>query len=243
MSKSEVVHANCIEHMRGMRSDSVGAVITSPPYNMNLRIRNGGYCSRQIVKEISTKYDKYDDNLSMEDYLLFIKSAINECLRVSPLVFFNIQMVTGNKPALFKMLGYFADKIKEVIVWDKVNAQPAIQHGVMNSQYEWILVFDKENAMSRMFKNAAFERGTLPNLWRIKRDKALRRGGPYNGATFPESLVYTILDNFPPAGPVLDPFMGTGTTGIVCKRLGYDFIGIDTNLSYCRMAEDKLDVT
>jgi site-specific DNA-methyltransferase (adenine-specific)/modification methylase len=45
-------------------------VITSPPYNMNLRIRNGQCCSRQIVKEFSSKYAHFDDNLRL---LMFAK--------------------------------------------------------------------------------------------------------------------------------------------------------------------------
>lgn len=46
-------------------------VFTSPPYNMNLRIRNGEYCSRQIVDEFSTKYEGYADNLPIDDYEAF----------------------------------------------------------------------------------------------------------------------------------------------------------------------------
>lgn len=111
---------NCLDRLKEIPDNSVDLVLTSPPYNMNLRIRNGKYCSRQIVKEISTKYKSFDDNLPMDDYFEFNKSVINECLRVSDLVFFNIQMLTGNKPALFRLMGEFSNNIKEMIVWDKM---------------------------------------------------------------------------------------------------------------------------
>ncbi|MCY4562142.1 MAG: hypothetical protein OXC03_07575 [Flavobacteriaceae bacterium] len=45
-------------------SDHVDCVITSPPYNMNLWIRNGQYCSCQMLKEFSTGYNGFADNLT-----------------------------------------------------------------------------------------------------------------------------------------------------------------------------------
>ena len=60
-------------------------------------------------------------------------------------------------------------------------------------------------------------------------------------AVFPESLVETCLRaTAPPAGTVLDPFLGTGTTAAVSKRLGHHFIGIDCVEEYCRIAEQRL---
>lgn len=138
---------------------------------MNLRIRNGKYCSRQIVKEMSTKYSNFKDNLPIDEYLDFNRAVIRECLRVSPYVFYNVQFLTGNKLAFFKIIGEFSEQLKEVIVWDKVNAAPAVSELVLNSQYEFILVFDKHNAISRKFDCGNFSKGTLSNCWRIKRGK------------------------------------------------------------------------
>lgn len=60
-------------------------------------------------------------------------------------------------------------------------------------------------------------------------------------AVFPESLVETCLRaGCPPGGVVLDPFLGSGTTAVVARRLGHDYVGIECNPAYCRMAEDRL---
>lgn len=60
-------------------------------------------------------------------------------------------------------------------------------------------------------------------------------------AVFPEKLVEPcILAGCPQGGIVLDPFMGSGTTGAVAKRLGRDFIGIDINPDYCIMAAERI---
>ena len=65
---NKVYNEDCLKTLKKIPDNFIDTVITSPPYNMNLRIRNGKYCSRQIVKEISTKYDDFADNLPIEDY-------------------------------------------------------------------------------------------------------------------------------------------------------------------------------
>lgn len=221
-----------------MDSNTVNTVITSPPYNMNLRVRNGKYCSRQIVKELTTKYENFKDNLPMDDYFEFNRSVIEECLRVSKQVFYNVQFLTGNKRALFKLMGHFNEKLKEVIIWDKVNAQPAIGENILNSQYEVILCLDNEDSITRAFKTAKFKRGTLSNVWKIKRGKKEFKN---HGAQFPLELVETIVKNFTNENDIiLDPFMGTGTTGVVCKMLGRKFTGIELDENYYRISKERI---
>lgn len=220
-----LLHGDCLTRMKDMADNSVDLTVTSPPYNMNLRIRNKVYCSRQIVKEFSTKYDGFDDNKPMDEYFEFNKCVITELLRVSKLVFFNVQILTGNKPALFKIIGEFADNIKELIVWDKVNSQPAVSSKVLNSRFELIIVFEKQSPESRMFESAVFERGTLENLWQIKRGRKIDKS---HGAVFPSELVETIIMNFSKEGDtIFDPFMGTNQTGVVSLQNNREFIGIE----------------
>lgn len=225
---------DCRQRLKELPDDVADIVITSPPYNMNLRIRNGQYCSRQIVKELSTKYANYDDNLSLDQYYELNCDVLNECLRVADLVFYNVQFLTGNKPALFKLIGHFADQLKEFIVWDKVNAQPAIGEGILNSRFEAILVFQKSAPESRKFSTAQFDRGTLQNVWQIKRGKKKKSD---HGAVFPDELVQTIIRNFTSTGDViLDPFTGTGTTGRVALSNDRRFIGVEMDPDYYSFA-------
>ena len=212
--------------------------ITSPPYNMNLRVnsKKDAYCSRQIVKEISTKYESFDDNLPMDEYEGFLDMTIEALICFSKVTFFNIQMITGNKPALFRVLGKYADYIKELIIWDKGRAQPAIGEGVLNSQFELIIVFS-EDSITRAFDSAKFERGTLSNLWGIPTQKS-----PNNThrASFPVELVNQILEGFD-AKTVFDPFMGTGTTAIAAHYYGCDFVGCEIDKNYFIEAEKRIE--
>jgi site-specific DNA-methyltransferase (adenine-specific)/modification methylase len=224
--------------MKKIPDNGIDLIITSPPYNMNLRIRNGKYCSRQIIKEISTKYEDFDDNLPIEEYYEFHKSTINEMLRISPIIFYNIQFLTGNKQAFFKLIGEFHDKIKDIVIWDKEVAQPAMKAGVFNSQFEAIIIFDNNNAISRMFDKYNFDRGTLSNLWKIKRGKKIDKS---HGAVFPEELVSKILLNFSNENDIIyDPFAGTGTTLKVAKDNNRRYIGSEISEKYINIINQRL---
>lgn len=166
----EIYNDDCLQIMQQMikQNKKVDCIITSPPYNMNLRVHTGKYMSRWgwkgNVGAFSTKYENYRDDLPMQEYFEFQKEFIKKCLQISNLTFYNIQMITGNKIALFQLLGYFADKIKEVIIWDKKFGQPAMKYNTLNSQFEFIFVFSNNKPYNRMFDEANFERGMETNL-------------------------------------------------------------------------------
>ena len=109
---NKIYNESCLDTLRKMSKNSVDIVITSPPYNMNLRIRNGQYCSRQIVKELSTKYANFDDNMPIDEYYEHHLTILKELLRVSKIVFYNIQIVTGSKRPIFKIMGELNEFLK-----------------------------------------------------------------------------------------------------------------------------------
>lgn len=61
-------------------------------------------------------------------------------------------------------------------------------------------------------------------------------------AVFPEKLVETcIAASCPPGGMVLDPFVGSGTTAAVARRLGRSYLGIDCVAEYCALARERIE--
>ena len=235
---NKVFNESCLDTMKRIPDDFVDVVITSPPYNMNLRIRNGEYCSRQIVKEISTKYEDFPDNLPIDEYYKFHSEVLKELLRISNLVFYNVQIVTGSKRAIFKMIGEFSENLKDIIIWDKRYGQPAIGEQVLNRRSELILVFEKDYPISRQFRSAVFKRGTLDDVWVIDRERKNVEG---HGATFPEKLISTILEYFSKKKDIIyDPFIGTGTTAVVSKKLGRNFIGSEISKKYYKECNKRL---
>jgi site-specific DNA-methyltransferase (adenine-specific) len=239
MELNKVFNENCLTTLERFGDNTVDLVITSPPYNMNLRIRNGSYCSRQIVKEFSTKYEGFDDNLPIDEFYELHSKIIRELLRVSNIIFYNIQIVTGSKRAFFKIMGEFSDQLKDIVIWDKGFGQPAMSPGVLNRQSELILIFENENAISRKFSKFNFERGTLSDIWNISRGKKIDKS---HGAVFPEMLVYTILDNFSNEGDVIyDPFMGSGTTAVVSQKMKRKWVGSELSPNYCELIQKRID--
>jgi len=236
---NKIYNEDCLETLSRIPDDYIDLVITSPPYNMNLRIRNGEYTSRQIVKEFSSKYDGFDDNLPIDDFYKHHSQIIKELLRTSNLIFYVIQIVTGSKRAFFKIIGDFNENLKDIIIWDKGVAQPAMQKQVLNRQSEIILVFEKDYPISRQFRSAPFERGKLNDVWNISRGKKLNKD---HGAVFPEELVEKIITNFSNKKDVVyDPFLGTGTTAFVAKKLGRNYLGSELLESYFNFAQERLD--
>ena len=231
---------NCLKTLSRLSDNSIDLVITSPPYNMNLRIRKGEYCSRQIVKELSTKYEEFSDNMPITEYNKFHSEVLRELLRVSNLVFYNIQIVTGSKRSIFKMIGEFSEQLKDIIVWDKGHGQPSMQEQVLNRQSELILVFEKDYPISRQFRSATFKRGTLNDIWNIKREyKKIIKG---HNAVFPEKLVEIILNNFSKQGDTIyDPFLGTGTTAAVAKKLSRNYMGSEISKKYFDIASERVN--
>lgn len=238
MRKNTIFNQDCLKTMKRMEDSSIDLVVTSPPYNMNLRISNGKYHSRQVTKELTTKYTDFSDNLPIEEFYKLHLQILKELIRVSDLVFYNIQIVTGSKRAFFKIIGDLNEYLKDIIVWDKGHGQPAIGEKVLNRQSELILVFEKDYPVSRQFrKKGKFKRGTLNDVWRISRELSKLD----HGAVFPEALVEEILKNFSDKGDIIyDPFMGSGTTAVVAKKLERFFIGSEISKSYVEYARKRL---
>ena len=238
---NRIYNENCLNTMSRIPNNFIDLVITSPPYNMNLRIRDGKYCSRQIVKEFSTKYDYFEDNLPINDFYKLHFSIIQELLRVSKLTFYVIQIVTGSKRAFFKLIGDFNEYIKDIIIWDKINEQPAMQSGVLNSRNEIILIFDNKNPISRKFDKFNFDRGNLSNIWRIKRNK---KSNKEHRAIFSEELVNEIITNFSNKNDIIyDPMAGSGTVPKIAKLKYRNWIVSEISKEYCNIIKEKLDTT
>jgi len=239
MELNKIYNEDCLETMKRMENNSIDCVITSPPYNMRLRIRNGVYTEREMGAHFSKKYTDFDDALPIKEYEKLHTEILTELLRVSPIVFWNIQIVTGSKEAIFKIIGTFASEITDIIIWDKGFGQPAINNGVLNRGSELIIVFEKERKNGRTFNKYEFERGTLQDIWRIG------RGGKgdikSHTAVFPERLVGKILRNFTKENDIIyDPFMGTGTTARVCKDMNRNYIGSEISEEYCEIIKKRL---
>jgi len=235
---NKVIQGDCLEVMKDIPDKSVDMVLTSPPYNMRTRIRNGKYTTREKSEHFSKKYKYFDDALPIDEFYSFHKDCITEMLRISKIVIYNFQIVTGSKEAFFKIVGDFNKDIKDIIIWDKGFGQPAMHEKVLNSAYEMLLILEDDKSAGRVIKNSTFKRGELQNILRIGRGKKI---SDIHSACFPIELAETIIKNFSNENDIiLDPFAGSGTTGVACKNLNRNYILIEKEPEYIEIINKRL---
>jgi len=196
-----------------MEDNSIDHVFTSPPYN---RKRND-------------KYEHYDD--TVVNYYKLIKDSIEQSLRISKgYVIFNIQKNYYNKADVFKLFGTFADKIVEVIIWEKSNPMPAAALAITNA-YEFFLILGDKPLKS----NTTYTKNIITTSVNGKMPESHK-------AVMKQEVADWFIEKFTKEGDtVLDPFAGTGTTGVACRNLNRNFILIEQDESYCKLAEERIN--
>lgn len=211
--------------MQKMPDGLVDYSLTSPPYNVT-----AGYASFE-------KYKEFDDNLSKKDYFEQQKHCIEELLRVTKKhVFYNIQMVSGNKSALHKIFGHFSEKIKEVLIWNKGFGQPAMKDNVFNSGFEYIIIFSNDEPQKRRFNDANFIRGTQSNIYRIK-NKHHNDFADVHNAVMPLDIPRYFMLNFGKENDIwYDPYGGTGTTAVAAIMEKKQFVLSEISTEYYDIA-------
>ena len=236
--KNTIIQGNCLEIMKEIHDKSIDLIFTSPPYNMRTRIRNGKYTTREKSEHFSKKYKHFDDALPIDEFYDFHKKCLIEMLRISKVVVYNFQIVTGSKEAFFKIVGDFNKDIKDIIIWDKGFGQPAMHEKVLNSSYEMLLILEDDKKAGRVIQNSNFKRGEMQNILRVGRGKKISE---IHSACFPEELSKVVISNFSKEGDtVLDPFAGSGTTLKVAKENGRNYIGIEICKEYIEIINKRL---
>lgn len=128
--------------------------------------------------------------------------------------------------------------LRNDIIWEKPNAMPESVKDRPTRSHEYIFMLTKS---ARYFydREAVLEENgrNRRTVWSVN-TKAFR-GAHF--ATFPSDLVLPcILSTSRPGDTVLDPFLGSGTTGEVAIKNGRSFLGIELNSAYVEMAEQRL---
>jgi DNA modification methylase len=120
------------------------------------------------------------------------------------------------------------------VVWSKRKAMPEGRCRRPHRKHEMIYILAKNER--HLFTTSP----PVPSVWDIPPDG----NRTAHTSTFPVHLPMMCIEaSGITKGVVLDPFMGSGTTGVAAKRLGYDFIGFELNTDNCRIASERIDNT
>lgn len=232
---NKIYNESNLDTMSKMSDDFVDVIITSPPYNIGKSRINGGFNKKN--------YDKYDDDLSLEDYFKSTKIWIDEMLRVTKYhIFYNIQEVSGNRGIISYIMNEYKDNIKEVFIWAKQNPPSNIIETMCSSGYEYIFCISKDNPESRKFNYCNFNNRNGDYMKNII-IKPVNSGKENAGHSFAfgDWLPNHFINYFSKEDDLIyDPFMGTGTTAksaIIYKR---NWIGSEISKDYIEIAEKRL---
>lgn len=224
---------DCRDILPTLADDAVSLCFTSPPYNLGEGQESKG--GRRMGREgsawksskLQNGYGDFDDALPYPAYKAWQRETLTELWRVcSGAIFYN------HKPRIIRRslrLPFFVDlPLRQVIIWSRGGGFNCTS-GAFMPTCEWVLLYAKHDWALRDKSASA-----LGDVWVIQQTP-----DQDHPASFPLALPLRALEASP-AGAVIDPFMGSGTTGIAALRTGRDFIGIEQNPEYFEVACRKL---
>lgn len=232
---------DCLEKMKQIPDGSIDLVVTDCPY----KIVSGG-CSNDAVKigryaqvsgVFAKRLDQTADAAAIADTKagkLFAHNDIQfrewlpEVYRVlRPGTHCYVMISPRNLKELWTAAEDAGFAFQNLIVWDKGTATP--NRWYMQC-YELILMLRKGPA--RKINNKGTKNMLrIPNIVRTKKHPTEK----------PVELMRVLVENSTaPGETVLDPFMGVGGVGIACKNTGRNFIGMEIDENYFRIAEERM---
>lgn len=207
----KLILGDCIEEMRELEDKSFDMIIGDYPFN---------------CQDGRENYENFVEETAM----LFLQKAKDVC-----------NLVVINNPAkIFTTTRFFQD-------WTLINGIALIRKGSLRPAWHWGY---QHNYM------LVLNRGGIKNKWngtKINHDRDFDtdvieyqngyrgRGNVWHPQAIPLDLTRKLVEYLSNAGDtVLDPFMGSGTTGVACAQTGRNFIGIEINKEYFRIAENRI---
>lgn len=224
----KLLQGDSVELIKQIPDGSVDLIVTDPPYQIDCT-RAGGKGS--LSRSIQGMNDQIlADNLTQG----FDKSILSEMVRVMKKI--NVYIWCNHKQ-IPMYLDYFVKEqgcAFDVLIWNKTNATPLFNNKYLTDK-EYCLYFRKGGYCNP----ASYEKAKTVFFEPINaKDKAL-----YLHPTIkPLHIIATLIENSSKEGDlILDPFMGSGTTGHACQILKRDFIGIELNPKYYEIAKERIE--
>ena len=215
---------------RVMGGDRADLCFTSPPYGAG----NVAKLRDHYVRGAKKRDSFYKEHADNPDQWASLMSGWFAAIRpFAHCVICNVQMLADNKADLVKWVADRADDLVDVVIWDKINAAPQMQSGVMSNAFEFLFVFGGNGSRSIPF---ADWHGTVSNVVRID-PRGKNENADNHRAVMPSELpMWTLKTLCPKAQSVVEPFCGTGTTIIACEQLGRKCRAIEISPAYVAVA-------
>jgi len=208
------------EVIEKIRGESIDMIFADPPYFLS----NDGF-SNSGGKVVSVNKGDWDKISSLEEKHNFNREWIRKAKRVLQEGF----------------------KILNNITWQKTNPAPNLSCRYFTHSTETILWARKADKNARHYYNYELMKNInngkqMKDVWTGPLTKISEKWAGKHPTQKPEYLLERIILASTEKGDyVLDPFVGSGTTGAVAKRLGRKFVGIDFKEEYLEIAKNRIE--
>lgn len=234
MSKINIKLGDSIKLMKKLPDGSVNQIFADPPYNLsgknNQTVRNG--------KMVTCNKGDWD---IIDDIHLFNETWVKECIRVlSDDGTIWISGTLHNHPSIGVILKKLGLWLINDVIWYKRNAPPLLSKTRLAPSTELIWIASKSKKYYFDYDTAKIINGgkQMRNMWEIN----AQRHKTKHPTEKPEILLERIILLGSKEGDtIFDPFMGSGTTGVVAKKLKRNFIGFEISPEYYKIAEDRIN--
>jgi len=244
---NRILAGDCIEVMNALPENSVDLIFADPPYNLQLK----GDLHRPDNSKVDAVDDDWDQFDSFRAYDAFTTDWLKAARRI--LKPNGAIWVIGSYHNIFRVgaalqnQGYW---ILNDVVWRKSNPMPNFRGKRFTNAHETMIWASKSEGAKYTFNYEALK--ALNEGVQMRSDWVLpictgherlknENGDKAHPTQKPESLLHRVLvGSTNPGDVILDPFFGTGTTGAVAKMLGRNFIGIEREEAYRKVAEKRI---
>ena len=248
--KNNIIHGDSLDILKTIPDKSIDLIFADPPYN--LQLNDTLYRPDQTtVEAVTNDWDKFEN---YDVYDQFSYKWLSECKRI--LKDGGALWVIGSYHNIFRLgsciqnIGFW---ILNDIIWHKKNPMPNFRGTRFTNAHETLLWCTTSRKAKYTFNYQNLkelnEGKQMRSDWYIPicsgkerlRKKNNQRSHPTQK---PEALLYRIiLASSKKDDLILDPFLGSGTTAVVAKKLQRNFIGIEQNKKYISLAKKRLTKT
>lgn len=227
IGSATLILGDCRDILPKIEEGTADICFTSPPYNKNdartpVAGRRG---SSWKSGRLSGGYGDYDDAMPYDAYCAWQRETLDELWRICRgAIFYNHKPRIVSGQARLPLFAGPDPILRQIIIWKRGGGFNC-NHGAFRSDHEWVVLYAKPDWRLRSLSDSA-----VGDIWEIQQSK-----DPEHPASFPLALPAKALAACPD-GSVIDPFMGSGTTGVAAIQAGRSFIGIERDPKFFELA-------
>ena len=247
--KNKIINGNSLKELKKIPNESFDLIFADPPYNLQLRNK----LIRPDRSKVNAVDDKWDQFESFKTYDEFTNEWLSECKRI--LKKNGSIWVIGSYHNIFRVgkiiqdLGFW---ILNDIIWNKNNPMPNFRGTRFTNAHETLIWASKNKKSKYTFNYQSMKCFNddlqMRSTWNLPicngKERLKNNGIKVHSTQKPEALLHRIIlassnkDDF-----ILDPFLGSGTTAVVSKKLGRNYYGIEKEKKYFEAAAKRIRKT